>query len=300
MLDSAVNGLSWGSSSDDRCRFSTDGQHWARGHISIRSLVRVRRVLGSARLALPLLIIAEIVTQRRLGPMLQQFLQQNLIPEHAMGRFESAVSSASRLLNSLLSEVLIVLFVYGVGILIVWRQYLALDTATWYATPYGEGSRLTLAGIWYGYVSLPIFRSLLARWYFRLFLWARLLWQVSRIELNLIPTHPDRLAGLSLPSAAAGGFTVLAAAHGTLLAGWLGTRVVFLGASLTQFKTEIAVIVIFVLCITLGPLLVFAPQLSRVKRNGLRECRTLAARYVNKVRSEMAARPRARRGAVGG
>jgi len=76
---------------------------------------------------------------------------------------------------------------WWVGILILWRHYWALDAATWYATPSAAGAKLALAGIWYGYVSLPIFQFLLVRWYFRLFIWTRLLWQVSRTELSLVP-----------------------------------------------------------------------------------------------------------------
>jgi len=55
--------------------------------------------------------------------------------------------------------------VYVVGILIVWRQYITLDTATWYATQSAGRTQLSLAGMWYGYVSLPIFQFLLCRWY---------------------------------------------------------------------------------------------------------------------------------------
>jgi hypothetical protein len=43
---------------------------------------------------------------------------------------------------------------------------------------------------------------------------------------------------------------------------------------------EIAVMVVFMLCLALGPLLVFAPQLAEVKRTGLREYGTLGERYV--------------------
>jgi hypothetical protein len=43
---------------------------------------------------------------------------------------------------------------------------------------------------------------------------------------------------------------------------------------------EIAVIVIFLMCAILGPLLVFAPGLVQAKRQGLREYGTLAERYV--------------------
>jgi len=230
--------------------------------------------------ALPLLIIAELVVHRRMRPLLQQFLERSLIPEDATTRFEDAVASAFRLRNSVLAEVLLIAVVYAFGILIVWRHYVALDTATWYATPSAEGSELSLAGMWYGYVSLPIFQFLLVRWYFRLFIWTRFLWQVSRIELSLVPTHPDRVGGLSFLSNAVYALAVLAVAHGALLAGHLANRIFFVGAALTQFKAEIAVMVIFMLCAALGPLLVFAPQLAQAKRKGLREYGTLAERYV--------------------
>jgi hypothetical protein len=230
--------------------------------------------------AMPLLIVAELVVHRRMRPLVQQFLERGLIPESAMTRFEAAIASAFRLRNSVLAEVLLIAFVYGVGILIVWRQYLALDTATWYATPAVEGSRASLAGIWYGYVSLPIFQFLLVRWYFRLFVWTRFLWQVSRIELSLVPTHPDRVGGLGFLSNTVYAFATLAVAHGALLAGTLANRIFFAGAALTEFKAEIAVVVAFLLCAILGPLLVFTPQLAQAKRKGLREYGALAERYV--------------------
>ena len=243
--------------------------------------------------ALPLLIIAELVVHQRMRPLLRQFLERDLIPENAMPQFEAAIASAFRLRNSVLAELLLIAFVYGVGILIIWRQYLALDTATWYATPSTDGSKLSLAGIWYGYVSLPIFQFLLLRWYFRLFIWTRFLWQVSRIELSLVPTHPDRVGGLTFLSNTVYAFTLLAVAHGALLAGQLANRIFFVGAELTQFKAEIAIMVIFLLCVVLGPLLVFAPQLAAAKRMGLREYGTLAERYVREVDAKcyVAARP---------
>jgi hypothetical protein len=230
--------------------------------------------------ALPLLIVAELVVHQRMRPLLQQFLERNLIPGDAMPQFDAAIASAFRLRNSVLAEVLLIALVYGVGVLIVWRHYGVLDTATWYAAPAAEGATLSFAGIWYGYLSLPIFQFLLIRWYYRLLIWARFLWQVSRIELSLIPTHPDRVGGLGFLSNTVYAFAVLALAHGALLAGMLANRIFFLGASLTQFKAEIAVLVVFVLCLAVVPLLVFAPQLAEAKRTGLREYGALAERYV--------------------
>jgi hypothetical protein len=231
-------------------------------------------------IALPLLMIAEIAVQQRMYPLLSEFLERNLIPEGALAQFEIAVKSAFRVRNSALPEILLLVFVYGIGVLVIWRHYVALETAAWYATPSPGGSSLTLAGIWYGYVSLPIFQFILCRWYFRLFIWARFLWQVSRIKLSLVPTHPDRLGGLGFVSHANNSLVTLAAAHGALLAGYLSTRVLLVGTPLTQFKGEISIMVIFVLCLTLCPLLVFVPQLYKTKRTGRREYGTLAVQYV--------------------
>ena len=230
--------------------------------------------------ALPLLIGAELVVHRRMRSLVKQFLERRLIPEDAMTRFEAAIASAFRLRNSLLAEIVLIAVVYGLGILIVWRQYIALDTATWYATPSSEGSKLSLAGMWYGYISLPIFQFLLCRWYFRFFIWTRFLWQVSRIELSLVPTHPDRVGGLGFLSKTVYAFALLAVAHGALLAGTLANRIFYVGAGLLEYKVEIAVIVILMLVVILGPLLLFTPQLAQAKRTGLREYGTLAERYV--------------------
>jgi len=230
--------------------------------------------------ALPLLIGAELVVHRRMRSVVQVFLERRLIPASAQPRFEAAIASAFRLRNSVLAEVLLIAFVYGVGILIVWRQYLALDAVTWYATPSAAGSTLSLAGIWYGYFSLPLFQFLLVRWYFRLFIWARFLWQVSRIDLSLIPTHPDRLGGLGFLAETVHAFTLLAVAHGAILAGPIANRIFYLGAGLLEFKVEVAVVLGFVLAVVLIPMLAFAPQLAQMKRTGLREYGTLAERYV--------------------
>ncbi len=230
--------------------------------------------------ALPLLIIAELIVHQRMRPVVRQFLERNLIPKAALPRFDAAVASAFRLRNSVIAELLLIAFVYVVGVLLFWRYYVALSTATWYATPTPDGLNLSPTGVWYVYVSLPIYQFLLVRWYYRIFIWMRFLWQVSRIELSLIPTHPDRVGGLGFLANTVYAFAPLAVAHGAMLAGPIANRIFYLGSALPEFKIEIVVLVVFLLCLVLGPLLVFAPQLAYAKRTGLREYGTLAERYV--------------------
>jgi hypothetical protein len=228
----------------------------------------------------PLLLAAELVVHRRLRTVARAFLDRDLISDAEDARFDAAINSAFRLRNSVLAELLLLAFVYGVGVLVVWRHYTALEVATWYARPSAEGYRLDGAGIWYAYVSLPIFQFLLLRWYFRLFIWIRFLWQVSRLELSLVPTHPDQLGGLGFLGNTVFAFSVLLVAHGAMLAAQIANRIFFAGAALPDFKEEIFVTLVFLLCLVFGPLLVFTPQLSRAKRRGLLEYGTLAERYV--------------------
>lgn len=230
--------------------------------------------------ALPLLILAELVVHQRLRRIARTFLDRRLVPDDCRARFQQAVHSAFVLRNSVLAEVLLIAFVYGFGVLVVWRQYGVLNTTSWYGTVIPGGSTLTPAGVWYGYLSVPMFQFLLLRWYFRIFIWARFLWQVSRIRLALVPTHPDRVGGLGFLSNTVFAFAVLALAHGAIVSAQLANRIFFLGASLLDFKVELGLIAAFLALLVFAPMLVFVPQLAEAKRAGLREYGALAERYV--------------------
>jgi hypothetical protein len=185
-----------------------------------------------------------------------------------------------RLRNSITAEVLLIAFVYVVGVGLVWRTQMALDVATWYGVPANGTLHPSLAGWWLGCVSLPVFQFLLLRWYFRLFIWVRVLWQVSRLELTLVPTHPDRCGGLGFLGLVGQAFVPLLLAQGTILAGTIANRIFYAGATLPQFKVEMIGLVAAVLLAVLGPTLVFAPKLAAAKRTGLGEYGALAQRYV--------------------
>lgn len=230
--------------------------------------------------SLPLLIAAELVVHQRLRPIVQGFLDRNLVAEEDVDRFRNSVAAAFRLRNSVLAEILIVLIVYGVGVLIVFRQYFILPAHTWYGAPGSDGHQLSLAGIWYGYVSLPIYQFLLVRWYFRLFVWARFLWQVARLPLRLAPLHPDRLGGMGFVTNTVQALALLGVAHGAVLAGNFAGRILYTGAHLMDFRFEIFGLAGFLCCVFMGPLLFFTPHLARARRTGLREYGNLAERYV--------------------
>ena len=178
------------------------------------------------------------------------------------------------------AEVLLIALVYVVGVGLVWRTQVALDVPSWYGVPAEGRLQPSLAGWWLGLVSLPLFQFLLLRWYFRLFIWARFLWQVSTIDLRFVPTHPDRAGGLGFLGAVAYAFAPVLLAQGAMLSGMIASKIFYAGATLPEFKVELIGLVALLVFVILGPMLVFGPKLAAAKRAGLREYGTLAQRYV--------------------
>jgi hypothetical protein len=111
--------------------------------------------------------------------------------------------------------------------------------------------------------------------------WARFLWQVSRLDVEYAPMHADRCGGIGFLSRVGHAFAPLLLAQGTLLAGMIANRIFFEGATLPSFKLEVFAFVVVMVGVVLAPLLVFIVPLARVKREGLRTYAHLAKRYVD-------------------
>jgi hypothetical protein len=183
-----------------------------------------------------------------------------------------------RLRNSVAVEIAMLLLVILAGPFI-WREAHVHSNA-WYATITGSTMSPTPAGRWYEFVSVPVFHFILLRWYYRLFIWYRLLFQVSQLDLNLVPLHPDRCCGLGFLGNVSSAFAPLLAAHSGLVAGFIANRVLYEGAKLPDYWFELVGTVLFLLVIVLGPLGLFAPKLNRARLVGLRTYGRLASDYV--------------------
>ncbi len=168
--------------------------------------------------ALPVLIAAELIVHLRIRSRVKTFLTRRIVRQQDMPRFLAAIDSATRLRNSVPVELGLMVLVFTVGQWL-WRSQIALGASTWYAIPQAGHMHLTTAGYWYEFVSIPIFQFVLLRWYLRFFIWFRFLWQVSRLDLHLTPTHPDRAGGLAFLGKSSYAFGPILFAQGALLAG---------------------------------------------------------------------------------
>ena len=229
--------------------------------------------------SLPLLVLAEMVVYFRMRAIAAQFVERHIITEPVRPAFDAVLASTMRLRNSVAIEIAILLLVILAGPFI-WRERLALHSNAWYATIIGSTLSPTPAGRWYELVSIPVFQFILLRWYYRLFIWYRLLFQISRLDLNLVPLHPDRCGGLGFLGNIASAFAPLLAAHSGLVAGFIANRILHEGAKLPDYKFELLGMACCLLVIVLGPLGVFVPKLNRARLAGLRTYGRLASDYV--------------------
>jgi len=210
-------------------------------------------------LALPLLIAAEVIVHRRVHAVVEQFEERNLVAPADRRAFEAIVSATLRLRNSVAIELLLLVLSFTAGYWL-WRSQASLHVATWYGSSANDALSFTWAGYWYVFVSIPIFRFIILRWYFRLLVWYLFLLRVSRLRLELNPLHPDRAGGLGFLSLSTDAIAPVLIAQTVFLSGLIANQIWHEGATLPQFKLLIAGVLGFLMLIALVPRVLRAPD----------------------------------------
>lgn len=229
--------------------------------------------------AMPFLILAEPVVHSWTREIVWQFRERGIVPAESMPRFQAAIDSAMRLRNSITAEIVLLAVVFVLAPWL-WQHGMALQTDTWYATDDDGRIDLTRAGWWFVHVSAPMFQFLLLRWWFRLAIWWRFLWQVSRLSLEIKAAHPDRAGGLGFLGEGVYGFMPLLFAQGAVVSGLIASRILTGVRAAIEFRDEIALLVVLLVAQVLVPMLFFVPDLITARRDGLRRYGALAATYV--------------------
>jgi hypothetical protein len=223
----------------------------------------------------PLLELAQVVIATSLSVQMRHFLESGLVSEPDRPAFESARAAGIRLRGSVVMEVVLVALALTVSVLSRVVAKLAIADSTWERM----GTAITAAGWWYILVSLPILVFLLLRWVWIFLLWAAFLFRVSRLDLELTPTHPDRAGGLGFLGWGLASFAVVLLAVSAVLSGSLAGEILFRGSSLGQLKYHVVVFVALSIAFLQAPLLVFSGRLGRCRFQALLDFGTLIGRH---------------------
>lgn len=228
--------------------------------------------------ALPLLILADLVVGPFIARIGRQFLVSGLVPDTCLTRFEEIAKSSIRFRESKLAELGVLAIAYAVAAVNIERE-VGPGVSSWLVVGGDTARNFTLAGWWYVLLSVPIYQFFIFRWVARLCNWSVFLFRISRLDLQIIPTHPDRAAGLGFVGEALTPMSVIMLAASSVLCSSIGTQVIYRDAKLQEFALAFGFFVLVAVVALLTPFTVFLPKLAVTKRNGLMTYGALATRY---------------------
>jgi hypothetical protein len=224
-------------------------------------------------ISLPLIVLAEYLHQRTTAECVDHLATEG-VAGNDTGRFRQLADLMSRRRAAALPGLVLIALALGAGALLFFGRpgatglFTASESAVW-----------SWARAWYCLVALPIYLFMVLRLVWHWLLWCWFLGEVSRLSLQLMPTHPDRRGGvlmLSKPSVALAPF--FAAASALAAARWiheLGAE----AADPVMLPKRAAVLVALALFVSVVPLFLFSPHMARARDRFAREYGALAFDY---------------------
>lgn len=225
---------------------------------------------------IPLLFVGESALAPRMANFVDGTLRARVVAEGSRPALESVIATINRWKDSWLLEALCL-------VAAMLLQPLAEQSAAMGVSMSRDPAHAiaihSLTAWWWGNVCLILARFLVIRWFLRLFCWSYLLLRVSRMELNLLPSHPDGAGGLGGLDNVHREFLPMIVGFSSIVSASFAEELTAGTMAFAEMELVLSVMVVVVIVMFVGPVLVFAPRLKAARLKGAGEFRTLAARY---------------------
>ena len=133
----------------------------------------------------------------------------------------------------------------------------------------GSEFYLTLVG-WYAVlVSATIFQFLVALTLWKWLLWTLFTFKQSKLNLRLMPTHPDQNGGLGFLGLTPLAFAPLAFAATLVIGAVWRDQILHQGTHLLSYRGPGIALFVIIVFLGLGPLVFFVPRLAALRRKGI-------------------------------
>ncbi len=232
------------------------------------SLLRDYRVHARFLIAVPVLLLGEVVMESRFRAVMTHIRQVGLLELEDAEYMGGVIATLMRLRDSFLPEIAVL------ALLIIHTalSYKSLVNPTpWLARGAVTNLQLTAAGWYTVLVSAPIFQFVLGLSLWKWLLWVIFTLKLSRRNLQLVPTHPDGHGGLGFLSVTPTAFAPIAFAASTVIGATWRYEILHLGAHLMDFRLPAIALGLIVVFVALGPLVFFVPRLAALRRQGILE-----------------------------
>ena len=217
----------------------------------------------------PVLLAGQPVMETAFRAIVRAIRDAGLLMPSDTDRLDQTLARLIRLRDSVIPELIFVVVAYA-------KVAETVQTQLMYVRPWGlvgTGAEIHLspAGWYYVLVSQLLYQLLILISLWKWLLWCIFLYRLSKMDLQLVPTHPDQHGGIGFlglsPVAITPTILVISAVIG---ATWRSS-IFREHLHWLSFKIEAAVLLGVVLIVVLGPLLLFVPRLTRLRRLGIFE-----------------------------
>jgi hypothetical protein len=211
--------------------------------------------------AITLFILAELALHRACVSISRRFVASGAVTPELLPRFEAVNRGMARLADASLP------WVVALGAAIVWALADAParddDAMSWAV---GADGSIGFGGVWAAYVARPIFVALMLGWLWRIALVTYWMGRVGRLDLSLVPSHPDRTGGIAFVEKLPGAFALATLGLAAVPASRWAHEVLHHGASLASFRLPALAFAVLWTLILLLPLFALAAPLRKAKR----------------------------------
>ena len=232
--------------------------------------LHVRCLLG-----IPLLVLSEPLADRIMNAIVANFPASGLIRDDDQRRFASLVAGVRRLRDSRIVWVALCSVVALITLMAARRPLDAeREAVEWGTAATGFGHT------WALFVLRPLFLLLLLAWLWRLVVTWVLFSRIARLELQLVPSHPDRSGGLGFVQLHPAAFSLVVLTLSSVVCASVGEQIVENRLHLGQFQGPLIALVVLLVVVFLLPLTAFGGQLRRSRMRARFQYGTLAGRHV--------------------
>jgi hypothetical protein len=220
-------------------------------------------------IAVPVLLAGQLLMENIFRRIVLHIGEADLLTPAGMNSLDQTLFTLTRWRDSSIPEFVMVIAIYiHVATMVHSRIPIALP---WALAGPPAAVHLSAAGWYYALVSQLLYQLLLGISLWKWLLWTVFLFRLSKLNMQLVPTHPDKHGGIGFlgmsPAAIAPTVFAVSAAIG---ATWR-IEILRQGLHLMTFKFPAIVLLAIVLILALGPLIFFVPQLEKLRRKGILE-----------------------------
>jgi len=247
-------------------------------------------------IAMPLFVLADPFIDSSTRLAARQFISCKIIRPENIAQLIRLNVQIKQLATSFWPDVVCIVIAYALSFAILVPEFGSKPLPTWHVQNYAHWRTLSWAGGWEFAIALPLLNYTWLRFVWKILLWIFYLGKISRMRLDLHPTHADMTGGIGFVSTAQSRFAIFILAYGiSNVAATVGYEITILHYDLFTLPVwgpllgfTIGAPLLFLL-----PLFMFTGQLYRSKQRALAVYRQRVTEHSRQVETRWRAHTRA-------